>query len=410
LLLFGKVEPQSIWRSKTSFGIGAGIILVICMLFPITESEGHIFYLHQLPLIVGFLYLGVAAGALLYFTLLVTLHFTAPVGWLEALVVDTSLLIALLLLQRKFGNLSVRDKSFAGTALALLSCLSIGAYRIGTGAQGPDELSFLAPLYVALSIGVILIISSIEKAKWDFARDKRIQKADKERIVSEMAAAVSHEIRNPLTVTKGFLQLVISQQTQETSKKHLELALEELTRAENVITNYLSFAKPAREHPVLFNVNEQLAKVVGIVTPYANMQNVQIHFRAYAELQACGEPQKFHQCISNLLKNAVEAMPSGGHIIIDLYQHREKVVLKLTDTGVGMTREQLRLLGEPYFSTKENGTGLGMMVVYDIVRSMRGEITVMSEKGVGTQFTLEFPSGQPAAGEWAGAEQHLLNM
>lgn len=201
---------------------------------------------------------------------------------------------------------------------------------------------------------------------------------------------MSHEIRNPLTDTKGFLQLVISQPLPDKTKDYLRLAQEKLAHAETVISDYLTFAKPSLKNPTVLNLADEIGKIVKLLTPYANMQSAKINFQYDKESTVIGESQRFHQCISNILKNSIEAMPNGGSIEIELIR-KDIQIVKITDTGIGMTPEQVQRLGEPYFSTKEKGTGLGMMVVFGIIRSMRGKLHVYSEIDKGTQFVMKFP-------------------
>jgi two-component system sporulation sensor kinase B len=106
-----------------------------------------------------------------------------------------------------------------------------------------------------------------------------------------------------------------------------------------------------------------------------------------------GDQQKFRQIFINVIKNAIESMPTGGYLMIKMDYNRSYVSVEIRDTGVGMSKDQLERLGEPYYSTKgSKGTGLGMMVVYSIVRAMNGTINVESELGVGTTFYFKFPT------------------
>lgn len=104
-----------------------------------------------------------------------------------------------------------------------------------------------------------------------------------------------------------------------------------------------------------------------------------------------GDSHKFHQALVNIIRNGIEAMPEGGKLQIELETSAQTVCVHVQDEGVGMTKEQVKRLGEPYFSNKSRGTGLGLMVTYSILNQMGGEINVESEIGKGTKFTLEFP-------------------
>ncbi|WP_236034868.1 sensor histidine kinase [Alkalihalobacterium elongatum] len=219
-----------------------------------------------------------------------------------------------------------------------------------------------------------------------------LKKLEKLKIVSEIAASISQGVRNPLTVTRGFIQLLRGTDIPDDKKDmYIKLSLEELDRAEEIITDYLTFAKPSLENVKLLDLTDELTYVIKVVSPYATMYNVTILSEFSPNLFIAGEKQKFHQCLINLIKNGIEAMPDGGELSIKLEQEEDNAVIHIQDSGVGMTEEQVKRLGTPYYTTKNKGTGLGTMVVFSIIKVMQGEISVKSKAGVGTCFTLAFP-------------------
>lgn len=216
----------------------------------------------------------------------------------------------------------------------------------------------------------------------------RMEKLD---AVSQLAASISHEVRNPLTVTRGFLQLLLRTPVSDIQRSYVELALSELDRAGGIITDYLTFAKPDIETVEVFEVEEELKHVVSFVTPLANMQLVDIGVVSGRGSLISGEKAKFRQCILNLMKNGIEAMPMGGTMRIGVSRGVGHAVISIEDTGLGMDEEQVSRLGTPYYSTKEKGTGLGMMVVFSLVHAMKGHVEVISARNSGTTFKLRFP-------------------
>jgi two-component system sporulation sensor kinase B len=209
-----------------------------------------------------------------------------------------------------------------------------------------------------------------------------------------MGAAISHEIRNPLTAASGFVQLLQDDYlSRQKRKEYLAIVKEELFSAERVIQDYLTFAKPALESLEELNVKSELRQIISILQPLANQNSVEIitDFSIIGFIK--GDGQKFRQCFVNVLKNAIESMPHGGYLHVSTEYSQNDVTIKVRDTGVGMSPQQLERLGEPFYSTKgKNGTGLGMMVVYSIVRAMDGSIWVESEIGKGTTFHFQFPT------------------
>jgi len=214
--------------------------------------------------------------------------------------------------------------------------------------------------------------------------------------MEHLGAAISHEIRNPLTSAKGFLQLV--QEKKELSQEtrgYLQIASEELNQAEKVIQDYLTFAKPSLEEVVELDVYAELRYVINTVLPLANRHsvNIQKDFLPVPAIQ--GDRAKLRQCLFNVIKNGIEAMPSGGTLLLTTMSTERSTLITVQDSGMGMTKKQIARIGEPYYSTKEgNGTGLGLMVVKSILKAMKGQLEISSEIGVGTKMTLIFPSCQ----------------
>jgi two-component system, sporulation sensor kinase B len=242
---------------------------------------------------------------------------------------------------------------------------------------------------------MLILIYAMEWVRNSIAIKTRIQQTEKLEIVSHLAASVSHEIRNPLTVTKGFLQILETEEYPEEKKREFfSLARSELGRAEAIITDYLTFAKPSTNKMEILDVKDELIHLIEVVYPLANMHSILIESTLHP-VQIKGEKQLFHQCIFNLLKNAIEAMEDkGGSLVITCQATKGNMTeIRISDTGIGMDKKQMQRLGEPYFSMKgKNGTGLGMMVVHSIIKSMNGKIRVESNVGKGTTFVLHFPS------------------
>ena len=212
-----------------------------------------------------------------------------------------------------------------------------------------------------------------------------------------MGAAISHEIRNPLTSAIGFAQLLQDPSLEQKKRtEYLSILQEELASAEKVIQDYLTFSKPLIEKVEELDVQAELKRVINLLEPLANQQSVKITFHFAANAVIKGDRQKFHQCFVNVLKNAIESMPTGGELKISTVMRLAEISIRIKDTGEGMTKEQLARLGEPYYSTKgAKGTGLGVMVVYSIVRAMKGTIEVRSEVGRGTTFQFSFKEYKP---------------
>lgn len=211
--------------------------------------------------------------------------------------------------------------------------------------------------------------------------------------VSEIAASISHEVRNPLTVTRGFTQLLKdSNLTEEQRHQYIKLSLEELDRAERIISDYLTYAKPTIENVTLLNVMQEVEYIVQVINPYAVLNNITVKMNVEENnLHIVGEKQKLHQSLLNIIKNGVEAMEGGGEITVTITKRKGEVLLIIKDNGKGMTEEQVKRIGTPYYSTKSKGTGLGTMVAFTIIKDMQGDYQIESEIGKGTSFYITFP-------------------
>ncbi|WNF25049.1 HAMP domain-containing sensor histidine kinase [Mesobacillus jeotgali] len=158
-----------------------------------------------------------------------------------------------------------------------------------------------------------------------------------------------------------------------------------------MINDYLTFARPAFEKEEEIEVEKELNQVLNVLSPLANFNGVKITKKFSPGLVISGDQSKFKQGFINLMKNGLEAMPNGGELLIQTFTTGPVVHILVRDTGIGMNEEQIARLGEPYYTTKgQQGTGLGMMVTFSIIRAMRGKVEVKSQVGKGTTFHIRF--------------------
>ncbi|RFU63842.1 PAS domain-containing protein [Peribacillus glennii] len=239
----------------------------------------------------------------------------------------------------------------------------------------------------------------------DITEQKRteelLHKTEKLSLVGELAAGIAHEIRNPLTTIKGFVRL-LCQAADNRNLPYSDIILGEIDRINQIVSEFMVFAKP---HTIAFskcNVSSIMSSVIHLLNAEAALKNIIITHQFSSEnLYIFGEKHQLKQVFLNLLKNAIEAMPDGGNIHVTIKTQDNKISIYIQDDGVGMSEEQIRKLGEPFYTTKETGTGLGLMVSYKIIQSHKGTIQVRSEKGCGTSFTITFPAllENPSIGE-----------
>ena len=379
--------------SKTLIIILGGIQILFCMSFTVIGSPDFIFDLRLVPVVVGGLYGGPVVSVMLFITVVLA---RIPIGgngvWINFFNMLT-ITVLTVYLSSKFRMFPLTKKLYTVVGIAISYTILIFLMKAMVF-KDPSNLQFMLLYGLTLSIGIFIITYYIEIMKQNYHLHNAVIKSDKIEVVSQLAASVSHEVRNPLTVTRGFLQMLKDPSIEEKKRLYyLNTAIDELDRAETIIKDYLNFAKPQSKMASSICVKEEIEKALELIIPYANHFSVNIKKDLMAGMNVSGEAAKFHQCILNIIMNGIEAMPHGGDLTISCREMaNHHVAITIGDTGCGMSPQQLAKIGEPYFSTKaEKGTGLGMMVVNQIIHEMGGAVNVKSKLNEGTQFKITLP-------------------
>jgi PAS domain S-box-containing protein len=234
-------------------------------------------------------------------------------------------------------------------------------------------------------IGLTAISRDISERK---RTEELLSRTDKLSAIGQLAASVAHEIRNPLTSIKGFIQLFQG----NIREQFVELMLSELARIEMIVTEFLLLAKPQSINFGEKDVTTIIFHTLAIMESQALMNKVEVIPILAADIPdiRCDE-NKIKQVLINVLKNALEAMPKGGKVHIYTEQQHEEILIRITDDGYGIPKERIKKLGEPFYSNKEKGTGLGLMVCYKIIEEHQGRIIIESEEGMGTSVNIYLP-------------------
>ncbi|MED1091033.1 ATP-binding protein [Bacillus paramycoides] len=238
---------------------------------------------------------------------------------------------------------------------------------------------------------IMVIIRDITERK---KTEELLNKSDTLAAIGQLAAGVAHEVRNPLTVIKGFIQLF--QINKEDQEKYFDLMLSEIERIEAILQEFLSIAKTDEIPTEKKNIYKIFENVVSLINTKTIMTNIQVELIADSSeiIIECSENQ-LKQVFINILQNSIEAMPDGGKISIHMKEMNEDgVIIDIVDEGIGIPEERIKRLGEPFYSTKEKGTGIGLMLSYKIIDSHQGAISIMSDVGVGTTVTIYLPKTQ----------------
>ena len=366
-------------------------VLVFTMTFPLVYSSGYVYDFKVIPIILAFLYGGKRVGFSTFFAMLVIGMFTDHV-WLFLLMNYAIYSMLLIPISAWYRRLAPLKKMILISGFYLFIPVTRFIYLLQNNEK--EQLLFMASSTLIIWITLILSIYLIENRLEQVRIKKELIKAEKFNVVSELAASVAHEIRNPMTTVRGFMQLLQKETLTEQQKSFIDISIQELDHAQDVINEYLSLAKPQTEEYEVFSLSDTMNESVDVMSTYAVMNSIKITKQIEKDLMIQGMKLEVKQVLLNLLKNAIEAVKENGEITAAASRHRDgRMMILIQDNGTGMSPEQLKVLGRPYYSTKEKGTGLGLTVCYQIVKRMKGEIKVESEKGIGTTFRIYFPGG-----------------
>jgi len=204
-----------------------------------------------------------------------------------------------------------------------------------------------------------------------------------------MAAGIGHEIRNPMTTVRGFLQLLGDKEEFQQSKDYFELMIEELDRANSIITEFLSLAKNKTLDLKPLSLNCLIGNLFPLIQADAMVNDKDIIMELQDTEVLLLDEKEIRQLILNLVRNGLEAMSVGGKLTIRTFMDGEETVLAVGDEGSGIKTEDLEKIGTPFFTTKENGTGLGLATCFSI--SARHNAAIQIDTGPsGTTFLVRF--------------------
>jgi two-component system, sporulation sensor kinase E len=217
----------------------------------------------------------------------------------------------------------------------------------------------------------------------------KITRLDQLKLVGEMAASIAHEIRNPMTTVRGFLQLLNGKRECAGFTEYFTLMIEELDRANTIITEFLSLAKNKAVCLESQNLNSVIHSLAPLIQAEATLSNKILKLELAKIPDLLIDAKEIRQLILNLAYNGLEAMPSGTCLMIKTYQDKNEVILAVRDEGYEIKPDLLDKLGTPFITTKDTGTGLGLAVCYSIANRHNAVITIDTKKS-GTTFFVRF--------------------
>ncbi|WP_407271482.1 ATP-binding protein [Radiobacillus sp. PE A8.2] len=232
---------------------------------------------------------------------------------------------------------------------------------------------------------VLLIKDSTDKKE----AEEIMIRSEKMSIAGQLAAGIAHEIRNPLTSLKGFLQLLEADDVQH--KQYFKIMIDEINKIDTITSELLFISKPMTNDKNHVLVSSMIDDVTTLLRSQANMQNISIELVHHTDVVIYCDRSQIKQVLINLIKNAIEEMTAGGTIKVVLKCRNNMCEIEIIDEGPGIAQHMIHKIKEPFYTTKKDGTGLGLMISNKIVENHHGKLEIESTEGFGSVFRIVLP-------------------
>jgi two-component system, sporulation sensor kinase B len=379
-------------KIRSKFFLFMLIILVFTMSQPVLYSDIYKYDFKAIAIIMSFLYGGKRAGFAAFLALIITGFFTDQ-KLLILLGNYTVFCLLLLPVTKMFHRYRIKGKVIVISLFYMMIPITRGIFLQLKGDDRQTIFELSSSLIVLATL--IAIVYLIENMNEQMEMKQELIRTEKMNVVSQLAASVAHEIRNPMTSVRGFMQLMQKENLTKEQHLYISISIEELDRAQEIINQYLALAKPQTDQYEIIDLTSVIQQSIDVMHSYAILNSIHISQQVESSLEIEGLKLEIQQVLINIIKNAIEAIKSEGEIWISASKNSDGFVsIQIKDNGVGMTEDQIKKLGSPYYSTKEKGTGLGLTVCHQIVKQMGGQIMIKSELKKGTCFTINLPSGK----------------
>ncbi|MFC4404483.1 ATP-binding protein [Gracilibacillus xinjiangensis] len=226
-------------------------------------------------------------------------------------------------------------------------------------------------------------ISDKKQAEEIFIRSEKMS------IAGQLAAGIAHEIRNPLTSLRGFIQLL--QAGMENKEAYYKIMMDEIEKINTITSELLFISKPMTDEKSEESVTEMVSDVITLLKTQANLFNIDLLLDIQDDVVIYCDRSQLKQVFINLIKNAIEEMTNGGEILTTIKKSNNFCIVEIIDQGPGIPNHLIHKLKEPFFTTKKNGTGLGLMISNQIIENHHGLLEIQSEANVGSTFSIHLP-------------------
>jgi two-component system, NtrC family, sensor histidine kinase HydH len=284
-------------------------------------------------------------------------------------------------------------------ATALGVCLLAFLPRAWAGPELASSVYGMLAVVSVLGVGALMapVHAMMRTRRGELARAREEMASDaltRARTLEQIGSQVAHELKNPLTGVKALVQLGLRNPAEASSHERLEVVEREVTRMQEILQNYLSFTRPLQGvSPRRVELGPLVSDTLVVLSARADEARVRLYAQGDATLEA--DPRRLKEALLNLVANAIEATPPGGEVVVEVRPAGEEAEIVVRDTGRGMAAETLRRIGTPFFTTRDDGTGLGVVLARSVIAQHGGSLRYESEPGQGTRVRVTLPRVPP---------------
>ncbi|QPC46568.1 ATP-binding protein [Mangrovibacillus cuniculi] len=380
-------------RQFLVYSLGFSFTGVLCMLYPIESLGETNFDLRMVLILVGAIYFGLIPSFIIFLIISIGRIIIGGEFVFLGLLINFTAFVVPHMFKRFFNPF---EKQFLIRCIAFYFVYFIITNILVYNMVPFVQMSFLLTYNTAFFATYLALLFLLEKLKDVNRQVEEATYLQNVHTIGQMAAAFAHEIRNPITTVRGFIQYLSTENHHKDLSKFSPLILEELDRTNQVITDYLQLAKPRKPIIDSFMVDRIVKDTISMVAPSATFQGIRFEQELSPHLFMKADGQHVKQCLLNILLNSVEASPPNSVINVSSGICSKKLFafISVTDYGVGMTTEELEKVGILHYTTKTTGTGIGSMVVNRLLREMNGSVKYESVKNEFTKVTMFLPLHQ----------------
>ncbi len=392
LLVFTKKIPRNRKLKILDFFLVS--LLVLCMFFPVKIGVHMTLDLRNIVYLIMIIYGGIAKGIIL-------LVLSIPLQYLinQQGLTNTIFTVSIITPLTYYLYLKFMSNRKQVTKFVTIQAIFVGIIKLLFSFIENREIFFhsyfwficvVIVIYKLLATYVLLkIIYNIHERQ---KLRNQVFKSERIKTVGELAAAVAHEIRNPLTSSKGFIALTLEEELDEKSRKYLSIVASEIDSTLNTVDNFVKYAYPNFDVKKPVEISKLVMEVLDLIKGYALHKNIEFSYNQGDNSQVVeADRERLKECIIAILMNAVESMPHGGNIVIKTRSKDKYIHIEVQDQGIGMTKDQMENIGLPNYSLEQKGVGLTMAFCFQYINAIGGTIEYASTKGKGTLVNIRMP-------------------